>query len=73
MNSTHFGSPIAAFSLVYMYKFAGKKAISNAIIPHAAKADVAGTQSNMPKIISAAPLIRLSIFGAGRAGGIIFI
>ena len=73
MRRTHFGSPKDALSLAYMYTFAGKMAISNAIIPHAAKADAAGTQSNIPKMISAAPLVILSIFGAGREGGIIFM
>ena len=73
MRRTHFGSPKAAFSLVYMYTFAVKMAISNAMIPHAAKADTAGIQSNIPKMISAAPLIMLSDFGEGNDGGIIFM
>ena len=60
---THFGNPIEALSFWNIYKLAGKIAISNAIIPQAAYFDNCGIQSEMPKIISAAPLSKFISFG----------
>lgn len=73
INRNHLGKPKEAFSLLYIYKLAGKTTISSTIMPHAANDERYGTQSNTPNIISAAPLIILIVFGAGSTGGIIFI
>lgn len=72
MSLTHLGKPMAAFSLVYIYTLAGNMAISRAMMPQAANEETEGMQSNMPRIISAAPLRAFSNFGEGRDEGIIF-
>ena len=67
-----FGNPIPAFLLVTIYKFAGKTAISNAIIHHAANSENKGMQRAIPKIISAKPDKPFSNLVLGRYLGIIF-
>lgn len=70
-SKAHFGNPKLAFSFKYINRFAGKMAISSAIIPTAAYAETIGMQSKMPKTISDSPLKIFNNFGFGKKGGII--
>ena len=70
-SNTHLGRFMPAFSLVYINRLAGKTAISNAIIPHAAKGYSAGIHNAIPSTTSAAPLSLFSSGGLGYDGGII--
>lgn len=55
-SKTHFGSPKLAFSFTYIFKLAGKMAISKSMIPHADILVNAGINNPIPKMISANPL-----------------
>ena len=65
--------PTLTLSFLYIYKFAGKIAISNAIIPQEANFDVKGKQRQIPKTISARPLSEFNNLGFEKYGGMIFI
>jgi hypothetical protein len=55
-----------------IYTFAGKHAMSNAIVAHAAYDRVRGTSRPSPTAISAIPERYTSASGAGKTGGTIW-
>ena len=62
-NRNCLDNPKLALLFLYIYKFAGKTAISKAIIPQEANFDVNGKQRQIPKIISARPLRKFNNLG----------
>ena len=65
--------PRLASSFWYIFKFAGKIATSNAIIPHEANCDKIGIQRQIPKTISKKPLVEFNNLRFEKYDGMIFI